>query len=321
MTENFRITRRTLLAGTAGALVAGTLATPAGAATGPDGFASVNALGQNGTTGGAGGRVVTATTSEQFLDYIDTVGALVIQVSGTITISSKQGVRPNKTVVGLGTSAVINGGGLDFYRSYNVIVRNLRFTNAEDDAVNIGQNSHHIWVDHNEFSGAVDGSVDIVRGAEYVTVSWNWFRGSDKSMLIGHSDGASSTDKGHLKVSIHHNFFDGSRQRHPRVRFGEPVHVYNNYFRANELYAVASTMDAGVLVEGNYFESVPHPILVGYGDSGPGRVVQRNNIFAGSGVPQTAGTVQEPRTYYSYVLDNPADVPRIVRAGVGVGKI
>jgi pectate lyase len=321
MTENFRITRRTLLAGTAGALVAGNSAVPAAAAAGPDGFASVNALGQNGTTGGAGGRVVTATTSEQFLDYIDTVGTLIIQVAGTITISSKQGVRPNKTVVGLGTSAVINGGGLDFYRSYNVIVRNLRFTNAEDDAVNIGQNSHHVWVDHNEFSGAVDGSVDIVRGAEYVTVSWNWFRGSDKSMLIGHSDGAASTDKGHLKVGIHHNFFDGSRQRHPRVRFGEPVHVYNNYFRANELYGVASTMDAGVLVEGNYFENVPHPVLVGYGDSGPGRVVQRGNVFAGSGVPQTAGTVQEPRTFYPYTLDNAADVPRIVRAGAGVGKI
>lgn len=242
-------------------------------------------------------------------------------MSGTITISSKQGVRPNETVVGLGSSAVINGGGLDFYRSYNVIVRNLRFTNAEDDAVNIGQNSHHIWVDHNEFSGVVDGAVDIVRGAEYVTVSWNWFRGTDKSMLIGHPYGAASTDKGHLKVSIHHNFFDGSRQRHPRVRFGEPVHVYNNYFRANELYGIASTMDAGVLVEGNYFENVPHPVLVGYGDSGPGRVVQRDNVFAGSGAPQTAGTVQEPRTFYPYSLDNPADVPRIVRAGAGVGRI
>lgn len=321
MTENFRISRRALLAGTAGALVAGHLAAPAAAATGPDGFANVPASGLGGTTGGAGGRVVTATTAEQFLDYIDTVGALVIQVSGTITISSKQGVRPNKTVVGLGTSAVINGGGLDFYRSSNVIVRNLRFTAAEDDAINIGQNSHHVWIDHNEFSSPADGAVDIVRGAEYVTVSWNWFRGTDKSMLIGHSDGSASTDKGHLKVSIHHNFFDGSRQRHPRVRFGEPVHIYNNYFRSNELYGVASTMDAGVLVEGNYFENVPYPILVGYGDSGPGRVVQRNNIFVGSGVPQTAGTVQEPRSYYSYTLDNAADVPRIVRAGVGVGRI
>ncbi|MFG1992414.1 hypothetical protein ACGFJ7_20780 [Actinoplanes sp. NPDC048988] len=54
-----------------------------------------------------------------------------------------------------------------------------------------------------------------MRGADYVTVSWNHSAGTDKSMLTGHSDGAASTDVGHLKVSIHHNWFDGSRQRHP----------------------------------------------------------------------------------------------------------
>jgi len=303
----------------------GKIATPmvAPLANTVDGFASVNALGQNGTTGGVGGQTVTATTTDQLLEYIDTVGPLVIQVSGRIAITSKQGVRPNKTIIGLGTTAEISGGGLDFYRSYNVIVRNIRFTGAEDDSVNIGQNSHHIWIDHNEFSGALDGSVDIVRGAEYVTVSWNWFRGTDKTMLIGHSDGNASEDTGHLKVTIHHNFFDGSTQRHPRVRFGEPVHVYNNYFRANSLYAVASTMNAGVLVEGNYFENVPFPCYSasGYADSGPGRLVQRNNIFTGSGSCEVAGTVTEPRTYYSYTVDSPAAVPAIVRNGVGLGKV
>ncbi len=44
---------------------------------------------------------------------------------------------------------------------------------------------------------------------------------------------------------------------------GEPVHVFNNYYLNNELYGVATTMNAGVLVEGNYFENVPFPILVG----------------------------------------------------------
>jgi pectate lyase len=160
-----------------------------------------------------------------------------------------------------------------------------------------------------------------VRGAEYVTVSWNWFNQTDKSMLIGHSDGNAGQDRGHLKVSIHHNYFDRSRQRHPRVRFGEPVHVYNNYFRANSLYAVASTMDAGVLVEGNYFADVPYPIYSGYAESGPGRVVQRNNIYVNSGTPQTLGTVVEPRTYYAYTLDAPASVPGIVTAGAGVGRL
>jgi pectate lyase len=294
--------------------------TPVTPTDGPIGFASLNALGQNGTTGGAGGQVVTATNAEDFLRYIDTAGPLVIRVQGTIQISSKKGVRPNKTIIGVGTSAEITGGGLDFYRSYNVIVRNIRFTNADDDAINIGQESHHIWIDHNDFSNAADGLVDIVREADYVTVSWNHFHNHSKTMLIGHSDGYAS-DVGHLKVTIHHNFFDGTDQRHPRVRFGEPVHVFNNYFRSNSLYGVASTENAGVLVEGNFFENVPFPIYVGYADSGPGRVVERGNIYLNSGAPQTAGTVVEPSTYYRYTLDKPANLPAIVPAGAGVGKI
>ena len=60
-------------------------AVPGGA---PVGFASVNALGQNGTTGGVGGPQVTVSTTDALLDAIDTVGPLVILVSGTIYISS-----------------------------------------------------------------------------------------------------------------------------------------------------------------------------------------------------------------------------------------
>jgi pectate lyase len=294
-----------------------------GSGQSPIGFASVNALGLNGTTGGAGGRTITVTDTDSFLAAIDNTETLVIRVAGTITISSKRGVRPNKTIIGVGTTGHIDGGGLDFYRSYNVIVRNILFTNADDDAVNIGQESHHIWIDHNTFRGAVDGSVDIVRGSDYVTVSWNHFDHSDKSMLIGHSDGAASTDVGHLKVSVHHNYFDHSRQRHPRVRFGEPVHVYNNYFFGNDLYAVASVMNAGVVVEGNYFRDVPYPIYStsGYADSGPGRAVERNNIYVNSGTPETNGVVVEPRTYYPYSVDSPASVPASVSAGAGYGKI
>ncbi|MFB9679332.1 pectate lyase family protein [Streptosporangium vulgare] len=322
---------RAATAAVSAALLAAALsATPAGAgaATGtaealgtPVGFASVNALGQNGTTGGAGGRTVTVTDADTFLEYIDSKETLVIRVAGTIAITSKQGVRPNKTIIGVGTSGHITGGGLDFYRSYNVIVRNIRFTEAEDDAINVGQQSHHIWIDHNTFSGAVDGSIDVVRGADYVTVSWNHFDHSDKSMLISHSDGAAGTDVGHLKVTIHHNFFDNSRQRHPRVRFGEPVHVFNNYFLGNELYGVASTENAGVVVEGNYFQDVPHPLFSasGYADSGPGRAVQRNNVYVNSGTPETSGTVVEPRTFYAYTVDAPAGIPSAVRSGAGVG--
>ncbi|HEX4817694.1 MAG TPA: hypothetical protein VFV66_33560 [Nonomuraea sp.] len=43
------------------------------------------------------------------------------------------------------------------------------------------------------------------------------------------------------------------------MRFGEPVHVFNNYYRNNSLYGIASTQNAGVLVEGNYVENVAAP--------------------------------------------------------------
>jgi pectate lyase len=328
------ISRRRLITGTAATATAAAIGVTAGtahsAATSPGrpaplqdvqtgGYAGVNVLGQNGVTGGEGGEVVTATDAESFLAYCDSEEPMVIQVQGVINITSKQALRDNKTVVGVGADAEIRGGGLDMYERGNCIIRNLRFTQAEDDAISIQQSSHHIWIDHCTFADGLDGAIDIVRAADYITVSWNHFAGFDKSILVGHSDGNASQDTGHLRVTFHHNFFDGSVQRHPRVRFGEPVHVYNNYYLNNELYGVASTMDAGVLVEGNYFENVPFPIYSGYDESGPGRVVERDNVYVGSGTPETLGTVEEPSTYYAYTLDDPETLPETVPAGAGAG--
>ncbi|RBM19739.1 polysaccharide lyase family 1 protein [Streptomyces sp. PT12] len=327
--------RRRLLTGaaaTAAALGAGSLAArgaradgpaprAAAAAQAPLGFAGIDLYGQNGTTGGAGGEVVTVSDAETFLDYCDRDEPYVIQVQGTIRISSKQGLRSNKTVIGLGQGAEITGGGLDLYRRQNVIVRNLRFTGADDDALSIQQDSHHIWIDHCEFSTGADGLIDIVRGADCVTVSWCHFHDHSKTALIGHSDANGTQDTGKLRVTFHHNFFDGTDQRHPRVRFADPVHVLNNYFRGNSLYGVASTEDAGVLLEGNHFEDVPFPAYSGYDESGPGRLVERDNLYVRSGTPETLGTVTEPSTFYAYTVDDPATVPATVTAGAGVGRL
>ena len=104
------------------------------------------------------------------------------------------------------------------------------------------------------------------------------------------------------------------------MRFGNPVHVYNNYYHGNE-YGVASTEDAGVLVEGNYFENVDDPYHSSAdGDSGPGTLVQRNNHFVGSGSPARAAAAW-PRIPYSYTLDTASAVKSIVTAGAGAGRI
>jgi len=78
-----------------------------------------------------------------------------------------------------------------------------------------------------------------------------------------------------------------------------------------------------VLAEANYFENVAFPCYStnGYADSGPGRLVQRDNVFVNSGLCEANGTVADPRAYYAYTVDNPANVPAIVRAGAGAGRI
>ncbi|MDT0346485.1 pectate lyase family protein [Streptomyces litchfieldiae] len=303
-----------------------------------DGFAGVNALGQNGTTGGAGGEVVTATTTEQFLDYISRPEPLVVQVSGAIALPTgnsdgMHNVASDKTVIGLGDDAALTGGGLNIGLPvdedattppagavHNVIIRNLSLSGATDDLINVQMFSHHIWIDHNDFSNGDDGAVDIKRGSDYVTVSWNHFHDHDKTLLLGHDDDNAAQDDGRLRVTYHHNWFDASDQRNPRVRFGETVHVYNNYYYENS-YGVVSAMDAGVVLEGNYFFSVNNPARVDFsGDLG--RLVQRDNILVDCNHEiETRGSVAEPATYYSYDADPAADVPTLVPAGAGVGKI
>ena len=201
-----------------------------------------------------------------------------------------------------------------------MIVRNLSIQDSPDDAINVQRGSHHVWIDHCDLARAKDGLVDIKRGSDLVTVSWCRFHDHGKACLLGHSDKPDvlAEDRGRLRVTYHHNFFDGSRTRHPRVRIGEPVHVFNNYFRATE-YGVASTADAGVLVEGNCFEDVPAPTLTRYGDSKqPGRLAERHNTFVRSGRPQAAGSVAE--IPYRYELDPAERVPAIVRTGAGVSR-
>jgi pectate lyase len=291
-----------------------------------DGYAGVSALGINGTTGGAAGPTVTVTTGAQLAQYAGANTPYTILVSGRIQVSGMVRVVANKSILGVGATAEIAGGGLVLGSTTrpgnNVIIRNITFRNASDDSISVHNGAHHVWIDHNDFYPAYDGSLDVKHKSTFVTVSWNRFHGTDKSMLLGHSD-TYTADVGYLKVTYHHNLFDGSTQRHPRVRFGDPVHVYNNYYRGVGLYGVASTENAGVLVEANYFEDTAFPChsASGYAESAPGRLVQRGNAFVRSGACETGGTVGEPSAYYSYRADSAASVPSLVTGGAGVGRI
>lgn len=281
----------------------------------PEGFAGENTLGQNGTTGGAGGSIVTVNSTADFLDYIFQTEPFIIQVVDTIELTSMAPFRSNKTVVGVGNKGVITGSGLNMSNVSNIIIRNLLIENSNDDAINIQERSHHIWVDHCDLRSSFDGLLDIKRGSDYITVSWNTFSNHDKTSLIGHDDNNAAQDSGKFHVTYHHNWFNDTVQRHPRVRFSALAHIYNNYYVGNN-YGVGSTMDANVLVESNYFLNVDNPTLVNVGVSAQGDLVERNNIFDNCvNAPETRGDAPEPP--YLYTPDNAADVPAIVQAGAG----
>jgi pectate lyase len=307
----------------------------------PIGWASYNDLGNNGTTGGTGGPTVTVTDEANFAKYASstTPGPYIVQVQGTINLTSARvDISPNKTIIGIGTDPTINGPYNIRVRGqntsgdplgYNVIIRNLilkNHTSGDNDGLTIQDKAHHVWVDHCDFIGNEDEAIGISHASDYITVSWNHFYSSDKCCLLGHSSSNGSEDTGHLKVTYHHNFFDATYQRHPRVRFSFLCHVYNNYYNGVPLtqYGIASTCDAYVLAEGNYFKNMTYPMLsIRYSDDANGWLIERNNTYDNSGAPEVnpPTSMPEPNTYYSYTLNNSADIPTIVSNGAGVNKL
>ncbi|WP_229071094.1 polysaccharide lyase family 1 protein [Actinoplanes sp. DH11] len=303
-------------------LVLAGAATGAAAAAPAQTYAITDLVGwatQNGgTTGGGNAATTTVTSASALTSALGSSAASNIRVSGTINCSGMLRVRSNKTIIGNSGAAIV-GCGFNINGDRNVIIRNLSFRNWNDDAINVQESATNIWVDHNSFSNGNDGAVDIKRGSDFITVSWNRVFDHDKSMLLGHSDSNASQDTGHLRVTYHHNWFDASTQRHPRVRFGNPVHVYNNYYYDNSGYGVASTEGAGVLVEANSFENVDDPFHLGEGSSDEGTLVARNNLLVNSGSGQTGGSVRA--IPYSYTADPASSVKSIVTANAGAGRI
>ena len=286
-----------------------------GSSAGLVGWATQN----GGTSGGSAGTVVTVSSASAFLSAVQSSTSQTVRLSGSISLSGMNKVASNKTILGVGSNATITGGGLNLSSVRNVVIRNINFTGWGDDAINVQESATNIWVDHNSFSNGYDGAVDIKRGSDFITVSWNRFSNHDKTCLLGHSDDNAAQDTGHLRVTYHHNWFNGTNQRHPRVRFGNPVHVYNNYYNNVGGYGVASTENAGVLVESNYFENVKDPYHRGEGSSDPGNLLARNNHLVNSGSGDAGGSVAS--IPYPYGLDTPSNVKSVVTAGAGTGRI
>jgi pectate lyase len=354
--HDVNIRRRTLLAAglTAGSLVTSGLLSPAATAAGqrglnaavgptgfaeaglpinsapgngawtevPEGFAGVADHGRAGTSGGAGGLLVHASTPDQLRTFAKSTEPLVVILHGQLTFPQyeKLTVTANKSFLGYGEGATVVNAGFKLINVSNVIFRNFTVRDSyipgdfagkrpDNDRDGIQMDTcTHIWVDHMHFTRLGDGLVDIRKDCDNVTLSWNVFSDHNKAL------GEGWTQNVVTRLTLHHNWIRNTHQRNASLDNTAASHVYNNYLEDISSYGMLGRNSALLVVEGNYFRDVRNPLH----HQGPGgELVARDNTFeqCTGNTGQERGTAFDPE--YSYRLTPTAAVPATVRAFAG----
>ncbi|CAL9528892.1 pectinesterase family protein [Streptomyces sp. enrichment culture] len=304
-------------------------AVPAWATQAADGFASVNALGQNGTYGGRGGEIVTVKTLADLEKYATADKPYIIVVAAAITmdpVGKEIKVQSDKTIIGAGASGQIVGGGFFLGQGvHNVIIRNLTIRDAYQGVWNDKEHdydgiqmdgAHHVWIDHNDIRHMADGLIDSRKDTTYLTVSWNRLGQENKAFGIGWTENTTAD------ITIHHNWIRETEQRNPSTDNVAHAHLYNNYLVDEPGTTITSSYGnyargkTNMLLENSYFQGVNNPVI----RDATATLVQRGNVFSGtSGRNESGGTggSWDPRSYYAYTPDKAADVPSVVKSGAG----
>ena len=206
-----------------------------------------------------------------------------------IDMGKKEGMAI--TLEGVGNDATVNGWGIRVKNAQDVEIRNIGVMNVDsDEGDNIGlqQDNKYVWVHNCDFFyGHAGSDKDQVKGdgaldckkSTYVTFSYNHFWDNGKSNLLGLSEG--TTDG--LYITYHHNWYDHSDSRHPRIRYYS-AHVYNNYYDGNAKYGAGSTLGSSVFMEANYFRNCKYPMMTS---------MQGTDVYAG-------GTKRDPKNYGTF---------------------
>ena len=234
--------------------------------------------------------------------FIGTVKAADIDEFG----SSEEGIQVkgrkadselNMTFEGIGDDATIHGFGFLVRNSKSVEFRNFGIMHCMDDGIALDTDNSNIWMHNMDVyygknrAGDLakgDGAIDVKSDSKYVTLSYCHFWDTGKSNMLG-----MKSESGPNYISYHHNWFDHSDSRHPRIRTMS-VHVYNNYYDGNAKYGVGVTNGASCFAENNYFRHTHNPLLSSkqgtdakgdgtlYGEDG-GIIKSFGNIYAENG--------------------------------------
>ncbi len=295
-----------------------------------------------GTTGGAGGTWIIASTGTEIQDAIKNKGTqpLTIYIDGVITPDNSSGLSKidikdvrDVSLLGMGSGADFNGIGIKIFRAGNVIIRNLKVHEVsigDKDCISLEGPVDHVWVDHcelyNQFQGVgqnfYDGLFDLKAETDFVTFSWNYLHDSWKCSLSGSSE----SDVFPRRVTYHHNIYENINSRAPLFRSGQG-HVYNNFYKAVASTAINSRINACVRIENNYFEDVNNPWVSAYSNV-LGAVQTVGNTLVNSPFDYSPNDTHEPLSCtlelpYSYLstLDSASDLPLLLQQNAGVGVV
>ncbi|MER5708363.1 pectate lyase [Streptomyces sp. NPDC002122] len=341
------------LAAATGAVLSAPEATAATA--GATGYATQN----GGTTGGAGGQTVRATTGTAIHAALcgraTSSTPIVIEVEGTInhgntsqvsggSCSTAAGVIElkqisNVTIVGVGSGAVFDQLGIHIRAASNIVVQNVTVRNVKKsgsptsnggDAIGMESDVRNVWVDHVtlEASGGesegFDGLFDMKDNTQYVTLSYSILRNSGRGGLVGSSE----SDLSNGFITYHHNLYENLDSRAPLLR-GGTAHIYNNHYVSLNESGINSRAGARAKVDNNYFEDSKDVLGTFYTDAA-GYWQVSGNIFdnvtwSSPGTDNNpAGPNPQSNTTvtipYAYTLDAASCVPSVVSRTAGAGK-
>ncbi|MFG1976118.1 pectate lyase [Nonomuraea fuscirosea] len=319
------------------------------------GYASAN----GGTTGGAGGQTVRATTGTAIHAALcgraSSSTPITIEVEGTINHGNTSKVSggscntaagvielkqiSNVTIIGVGNGAVFDQLGIHIREARNIIIQNVTVRNVKKsgsptsnggDAIGMESGVRNVWVDHVtlEASGGesegFDGLFDMKNDTQYVTLSYSTLRNSGRGGLIGSSE----SDRSNGYVTFHHNLYQNIDSRTPLLR-GGIAHIYNNHYANLHESGINSRAGGRAKVDNNYFEDSKDVLGTFYTDEA-GYWQVSGNIFdnvtwsSRSGDNNPAGPNPQSNTSvsvpYSYRLDGANCVPDVVRQTAGANK-
>ena len=237
----------------------------------------------------------------------------------------------NVTLEGIGDDATFNGFGMTFNKCTKMEMRNLGIINFNDDAIQL-KTAQHAWIHHNDiFYGSAgsdadqakgDGSMDVKDNSRYCTFSYNHFWDSGKTSLCG-----MKSESGDNWLCYHHNWFDHSDSRHPRVR-RMSVHVWNNFYDGVSKIGVGAVAGANIFVENNYFRNSKNPMLIseqgtdgrdGFAEDHDGGMIKAyGNILTGKAATTFISHKQNAIEFDAYVAESRDEqVPNTYKSVVG----